>query len=191
MSDSPKNAEMTLDNASRLEGLRQELEASAQEAERAGDKPAAARMYMRMNWWPEIRISNGRVIGFSQTGDNNARDRELGAKANTLDPDATYVWMFNVHTRPTLRMGMSDAEKTSAVLAQRLRLVSEKGDKVWPEVYALIVVGYVFLGDFDKAYDAIERGRRFEPKYQDWDEKLADLKRKMKSKGVAVPTAWR
>lgn len=191
MSDSHKNAEMTLDNAQRLDSLRQQLDATAQEAERAGDKPAAARMYMRMNWWPTIRIANGKVIGYAQTGDDNdPRNRQLGLKAHALDPDATYVWMFNVDTRAKLRPGMGQAEITRAVLAQNLQLVLKKGDKVWPETYGLIVAGYSFLEEFDKAYEALERGRKFEPKYKDWDAELVSLKYKMKSKGKVIPETW-
>lgn len=192
MSDPKKNAEMTLENARRLESLRQELDAAAKEAERVGDKPAAARIYMRMKWWPTIRITNGQVIGYAQTGDDNdSRNPALSLIAHALDPDAIYVWMFNVHTRGKLRPGMNKAEIMRAVLDQRLRLVSERGEKVWPEIHALIVTGYTFLEEFDKAYEALEQGRKVEPKYQDWDAELADLKFKMKLKGVAVPTTWR
>ena len=193
MSDSRKNAEMTLVNAHRLESLRNELDAAAKAAEGAGDKPAAARMYMRMNWWPKIRIgSNGQVIGYAQTGDDNdPRNRQLGLKAHSLDPDSPYVWMFNVDTRAKLGSGMNKADITRAVLTQNLRLVSEKGDKVWPLTYALIVRGYTTLEEFKNAYEYLEKGKKFEPKYKDWDANLADLKDKMARKGVAVPSAWR
>jgi len=193
MSDYLKNAEMTMENARRLLALRKELDAAAQEAERAGDKPAAARMYMRMQWWPTIRIGGGGgVIGYAQTGDDNdPRNLELSLKAGELDPDATYVWMLNETNRVKLQPGMSDAEKDRAALAQRLKLVAAKGEKVWPETYALIVVGYTSLEEFDKAYAALEQARKLEPKYQDWDAALDDLKYKMKSKKVAVPEGWR
>lgn len=193
MSDSRKNAEMTLENAHRLESLRNELDAAAKAAEGAGDKPAAARMYMRMKWWPTIRIgSNGQAIGYAQTGDDNdPRNRQLSLKAHSLDPDSPYVWMFNVDTRAKLEPRMNQADITRAVLTQNLRLVSENGDKVWPETYALIVRGYTTLEEFKNAYEYLEKGKKFEPKYKDWDANLADLKDKMVRKGIAVPSAWR
>ena len=193
MSDSRKNAEMTFENAQRLESLRNELDAAAKAAEGANDKPAAARMYMRMIWWPKINIgSNGQVIGYAQTGDaNDPRNHELSLKANALDPEATYVWMYNVDTQAKLRPGMSVKDISRAILAQRLKLVSEKREKVWPEIFALIFVGYMRLEEFENAYEYLEKGKKFEPKYKDWDDNLADLKDKMVRKGVAVPSAWR
>jgi hypothetical protein len=65
--------------------------------------------------------------------------------------------MFNLHTRAKLRPNANEAEANRAVLEQRLRLIFERGEKVWPKEYAHVAGGYVFLGDFDKAYEAIER----------------------------------
>jgi hypothetical protein len=190
LSDTQKNTAMTPENGARMEGLRKELEQAAQQAIAAKDNKAAARMYARMRYLPELRMIDGRIAGFSQTDVVSERSKQALQRAYELDPDNLFVWMQTIDKRANYPLRASQAERIQRNVAQLESLIAKFGEAAWPWMYEWRAGSYANLGDFSKARALYLEAAKLEPKFTDWQKLIEDLKRAMGKKGVTVPGDW-
>jgi tetratricopeptide (TPR) repeat protein len=191
LSDRRKNAEMTADNARRLERLRDGLEAAARQAVAHGDKPAAARIYARMQWMPELIVSDGRIGGFKQKNPASTANLAALKQAYELDPNSTYIRMETVKagllsTIPAEDRRGSALERIGLIEA----LIAAKGERVWPEVYLVRSLLYAELDMYERAYKSMKEAEQLEPRFIDYAKRIAKLKATMTRKGVPIPSTW-
>jgi hypothetical protein len=190
LSDTQKNTAMTPENGARMEGLRKELEQTAQQAIAAHDNKAAARMYARMRYMPELLVIDGRIAGFSQTDVASERSKQALQRAYELDPDNLFVWMQTVDKRADYPLGASQTERIQRNVVQLESLIAKFGEAAWPEIFRWRAGSYANLGDFSKARALYLEAAKLEPKFTDWQKLIEDLKRAMGKKGVTVPGDW-
>ncbi len=187
LSDSRRNAELTEENQLRLASLQDQMEQVAQQALAAGDRSAAARIYSRMRYIPNLYVVDGRIAGSDHGDAGSPQARRAVNKAYELDPDNLYVWMQTYLRRTALLPHPTTEERIEASLAAVEKLIAAKGEAVWPQCMFHQAVGHAMLGRYETAYRLYREAARREPKYMDWDEEIRNLKAEMKSSGVAVP----
>lgn len=190
LSDIRKNKVMTQENRLRLEGLRNELEQAARQAIEAGDKPAAARIYARMRYFPRIIVINGQIAGYDQGDANTPEAKRAFDLAYQLDPDNTYVWSTTFLLRNRLPDTATLEQKRAQGLAEVEKLIAAKGEQAWPECFSYRARGYALKGEYEKSYRLYKEAERMEPKYTDWGKRIDELKREMRNKGIQVPAEW-
>jgi hypothetical protein len=145
-----------------LEEIWNGLEKCAEQALSAGDKHTAARIYLRMQYFPSLRRSDGNVYGFSKWDSNSPRGIEMFNRAIALnDGSAYFTAERNREARRTLVAELRKAEpstkaellKKYAFLIHETEQIIEKfGDQLWPYVYSLLASGYRHqLKDYNKA----------------------------------------
>lgn len=190
LSDIRKNKAMTEENRLRLEGLRSELEQAARQAVEAGDKPAAARIYARMRYFPRILVIDGRIAGYDQGDANTPEAKRAFDLAYQLDPDNTYIWSETFLLRGRLPETAPLEQKRAQGLAEVEKLIAAKGERAWPLCFSYRARGYALKGEYEKSYRLYKEAELLEPKYTDWNKRIDELKKDMKAKGVAVPAEW-
>lgn len=187
LSDIRKNKVMTQENRLRLEVLRGELEQAARQAIEAGDKPAAARIYARMRYFPRIIVINGQIAGYDQGDANTPEAKRAFDLAYQLDPDNTYVWSTTFLLRNRLPDTATLEQKRAQGLAEVEKLIAAKGEQAWPVCFSYRARGYALRGEYEKSYRLYKEAERMEPKYTDWSKRIDELKRDMRNKGIQVP----
>lgn len=199
LSDFRKNREISLENYRRLERLHAELESAAEDALREGDKPAAARMYARLQYVPEVILENGRPVDVRPWNRDSPRKRAAFDRAARLDPYHPYIWMYRVIYQG-YRFAGFDVDNPDATPAGKkefldqikaMEAVLEKqGEFVWPDFYDILAGYYMAAGQYEKAYALYRREEQFEPRHLDYRKEVKDLKLDMKIKGVKAPDSW-
>jgi hypothetical protein len=187
LSDAQRNAALTEENQRRMLALPDQMEAAAQQALAAGDKPAAARIYSRMRYMPRPDVVDGRVTGWIEGDAGNRQARRAMERAYELDPDSLYVWMQTYMRRRSLLPNPTTEERLAAALYEVDKLIAAKGEAVWPQYRVDQAAGHALLGHFEKAYRLYREAAKREPKYMDWDTEIGKLKAEMKRVGMAIP----
>jgi hypothetical protein len=187
LSDARRNAALTEENQRRVLALPDQMEAAAQQALAAGDKPAAARIYSRMRYMPSPDVVDGRIAGWIEGDASSRQARRAMERAYELDPDSLYVWMQTYMRRRSLLPNPTTEERLAAALYEVDRLIAAKGEAVWPQYRVDQAAGHALLGHFEKAYRLYREAAKREPKYMDWDAEIGKLKAEMKRVGMAVP----
>lgn len=187
LSDRRRNLDLTEENRQRLDALPAQFEQAARQAQAAGDKPAAARIYSRMRYLPVAQVVDGKVVGIIEDDAGNPQARQAMDKAHELDPEGLYVWMQTYTRRIALLPTPTMEERITASLSEIERLIAAKGEAVWPRCYADQAASHALMGRYEKAYRLYRAAARREPKYMDWDAEIGNLKALMKSNGIAVP----
>lgn len=199
LSDWRKNGEVSLENHRRLERLHAELESAAEEALRQGDKPAAARMYARLQYVPEVILENGRPVDAPPWTRDSPRKRTAFDKAARLDPYHPYIWVYRVIYQGYRFAGfyVDNPDATPARKKEFLdqikameAVLEKQGEFVWPDFYDILAGYYMAAGQYEKAYVLYRREERFEPRNRDYREAVKGLKLNMKIKGVKAPDSW-
>lgn len=86
INNSRANESVTRKNQQRLEGLRQRLEAAAEQALNSDDSKSAAKIYFWVAHLPEIKEREGNLVGYTQTNTESPRNVAAMEKAANLDP---------------------------------------------------------------------------------------------------------
>lgn len=188
LSDTHKNTVMTMENHLRQEGLRQELELAARQALAANDNKAAARIYIRMRYFPELTFLDGRIAGFKQTNIESEHSKQAFQRACELDPDNLFIQMETIGMR--FPSSATQEERIRKNVSQLDSLVAKHGDAVWPEMFRWRAGSYANLGAYAKARTLYLEAAKLEPKFTDWNKLIDDLKFSMSKKGIPVPVAW-
>jgi len=190
LSDTPLNTALNLENYRRIAALRKGLEESAQQASAADDPRAAARIYARMRYMPELIIVNNRVVGFLQTNPGSAQGEQALQRALELDPENLFVWMHTIQKRTNNQKVTSPEARTIRNIMQLEALIEKHGEAAWPEIFRWRAGSYANLGDFVTARNLYLEAARLEPKFTDWNERIEDMKRAMRMKNIPVPRDW-
>lgn len=190
LSDADRNAELTLENQQRLDGVRTSLEAAAEHAVVQGDKAAAARIYSRMRFLPSVTRMGGKIVGFSQGNAASTEAKLALDKAYALDPDNLYVWMHTYLRRVPLASEPTQQQKIVAALNKLEKLITSQGEAVWPFCHERQAKAYVLLGDYEKARQLYLNAKKLEPRYADWSAQIEAMKTDMKRLGHAIPAGW-
>lgn len=131
------------------EAFRQALLKAGQEAEAAGDKTFAARIYALV---PTLQIkvpfdrsdAKFKITGYEREKEDSERNRALVKKALGLDPHNHYLAMKAL---------VFDPPHDKAVLAQQLEgLVKDGRDDLWPDLFLRLEDAYYQAGQMDRAY---------------------------------------
>lgn len=187
LSDARRNGSLTEENQRRVLALPDQLEAAAQQALAAGDKPAAARIYSRMRYLPGPDVVDGRIVGWIEADASSRPARQALEKAYELDPDSLYVWMQTYLRRRSLLPNPTTEERIAAALHEVDKLIAAKGEAVWPQYFLDQAVGHALLGHFETAYRLYREAERREPKYMDWAHEIGKLRAEMQGQGMAIP----
>lgn len=187
LSDAVRNASLTDENQQRVLALPVQMEAAAQQALAAGDKPAAARIYSRMRYMPSPDVVDGRITGWIDGDAGSRQARRAMERAYELDPDSLYVWMQTYMRRRSLLPNPTTEERIAAALYEVEKLIAAKGEAVWPQCLADQAASHALLGHYETAYRLYREAARREPKYMDWNEEIRKLKDSMKEAGVPIP----
>lgn len=202
VSDTARNETRTIDNNTRLEGLREQVEKLAQDALRDGNKPAAARMYARIQVLPVIEFIKDKPVGFRQADPASPRNREALAKAYELDPGHPYIraMYFEYRIRHALTSYFGDKVNTPIDLKQNTelaeardelaKLIQERGEEVWPTAYHGLGALYASAGDYENGYRTMLQLCRTEPAYMDCKALVGIVTGKAKLRGVPYPKEW-
>lgn len=190
LSDTSKNTAMTESNLLRMESLRADLERAAQQAVAAGDTKAAARIYARMQYLPELIVIDGRISGFKQSDPSSERSRAALQRAYELDPDNVFIWMFSYGKRATYPVGATTKDRIRINLEQIEKLIAAKGEAVWPFLFNRRASSYTDGGDYAKARELYLEVAKFEPKFIDWQKEIESMKADMRRQGIPVPAYW-
>jgi len=190
LSDTQLNTALNLENNRRIAALRKGLEQAAQMAIAADDNRAAARIYARMRYLPELIIVNNRVVGFSQANPSSAQSEQMLQRALELDPENLFVWMHTIQKRTNNHMTISPKARTIQNIAQLEALIEKHGAAAWPEIFRWRAGSYANLGDFVTARNRYLEAAILEPKFTDWNERIEDMKRAMRMKNIPVPSDW-
>lgn len=181
-----KNKVQTSENERRLVLLRDQLEQAARQAVAAGDRGAAARIYSRMRYLPSLNIMNGQIAGYNQADPTSAQARHALDLAYQLDPENLYVWMHTYGRQAAFPPNASREDRIRVNLPLLEKMIAANGEKIWPLYYSVRASSYASLGDYTTARRLYLEVKKMEPKYDDWDSAIEDLKLKMKISGVAA-----
>jgi hypothetical protein len=187
LSDARRNGALTEENQQRVLALPDQMEAAAQQALAAGDKPAAARIYSRMRYMPSPDVVDGRIVGWIEGDASSRQARRAMERAYELDPDSLYVWMQTYLRRRSLLPNPTTEERIAAALYEVDKLIAAKGEAVWPQFFLDQAVGHALLGHFETAYRLYRAAERREPTYMDWNHEIGKLRAEMKGVGMAIP----
>lgn len=183
ISNATANREMTLANHQRLKKLRAELEAAAEEAIQRQDRPAAARMYITLAYFPAIRLIDGKPIGYSMADIESPEAQVAMAKAEQLDPDDPYMGSLLRQREGRAFIGGPNAWNSSperkaafvAYVAKMERWFKSHLAQIWPVFVMPHIVDYKRLGQFDKAEAWIREMQQVEPRYSDYAKRFEQL----------------
>lgn len=179
LSDTRRNQDISEAGHQRVEGLRVAMQAAADQAISAGDRPAAARIYARMQYLPVVRFVQGRPAGFAQSDPNSEQSWGYLLKAYELDPANPYIAAKRLFRDGAERFGGRRYEPQTATEAQRRafeaflaearRLMSEHGDQIWPAFHELYALWYRKASDprdRERVLPLLEQLYKDEPKFQ-------------------------
>lgn len=179
LSDTRRNQDVSEAAHQRVERLGAAMQAAAEQAISAGDRPAAARIYARMQYLPVVRFVQGRPAGFAQADPYSAQSWGYLLKAYELDPANPYIAAKRLFRDGAERFGGRRYEPQTATEAQRRafeaflaearRLMSEHGEQIWPgwrEVYALWYRKASDPRDRERVLPLLEQLYKDEPKFQ-------------------------
>lgn len=186
LSDDQKNKVQTPENERRLVLLRDQLAQAAQQAIAAGDNRVAAHIYSRMRYLPSLNIGNGQIAGYQQADPTSAQARHALDLAYQIDPEDPYVWMHTYGRRAVYPPNASIEDRIRVNLPLLEKMIAANGDKIWPLYYSVRAGSNASLGDYPTARRLYLEAKKMEPKYNDWDRDIEDLKLKMKLRGVAA-----
>ena len=127
-----KNAAMTMANHNRLEDIRSRLEDTAMQAVAAGDRAAAARMFIRMSFMPQLIFMDGRIQGFSQARPKPEIVDRAMSMAYQLDPSNLYLVMRRYHRDANFLDKKGREERIRARLELVQSMIEAYGEKIWP-----------------------------------------------------------
>lgn len=187
LSDTGRDSALTEENRRRVTSLQERMEAAAQEALAAGDKPAAARIYSRMRYMPTLYLVDGRIAGWNHGDAGSELARRAIDRAYELNPDDLYVWIQTYLRRRSLLPNPTTEERVAASLWEVEKLIAAKGEAVWPQCLLDQAVGHALLGHYELAYRLYREAAQREPTYMDWQEQIGKLKMEMTNHGVAIP----
>ncbi len=187
LSDTGRDSALTEENHRRVTSLQEQMEAAAQEALAAGDRPAAARIYSRMRYMPTLHIVDGRFAGWNHGDAGSEQARRAIDSAYELNRDDLYVWIQTYMRRRSLLPNPTTEERVAASLWEVERLIAAHGEAVWPQCLLDQAVDHALLGHYEVAYRLYREAAQREPAYMDWQEEIRKLKTEMKNHGVAVP----
>ena len=190
----PQDRSPSPENQQRLQAFRPALEAAARQAEAAGDKPTAARIYLRMRYLPSVMHKvddQTEIYGFDQSGDPASPEAQYALdRAYALDPNNPLVWLLTLNRRGDVPPSAPRDDGIRSNIQQLNQLIATYGDKVWPEAYSWRAGSYIPLKEFAKARELILQAAQFEPRYTDWDKEIESLKLGMKREKVPIPADW-
>lgn len=171
LSDTSKDEGLIKSNQIRIAELEKMLETAAQQAIAAGDKKAAARIYIRMRYMPEVVLSD-RVVSYRHVNRKSERSRRVWALAKQLDPDNLFVQMFSVYDGyedDFNDLTISKDELYKNKLAEIEKIIQKHGLAIWPQLYVWRADLYLKLNQREKAKLLYNEIMEIEPKYYDWD----------------------
>lgn len=173
LSDTRKNEAMTSDNQRRIERIEKELEQAAQQAIMANDNKAAARIYIRMRYLPEITLEDG-MTGFRQVNRESKRSKRAWELAKKLDPDNLFIWIHSIsdHERTGNLPDMPREERIKNLAAQTELLIEKHGLAVWPTIYDLRAGVYANINQKEKSKQLYLEAAKLEPKYKAWSKHI-------------------
>ena len=184
---------ITAENKAKARKFAMDLEGAAQQAMAAGDKAAAARIYARMRFLPEIILElDGPVhmAGFRMSEAASPESKRVMDLALQLDPHNLYVWMETVHQQIKTPPGTPLDKWRLAYLEQLDNIIAQYGESAWPGVYKDRASLLVSMGNYVRAHELYLQAAQLEPKYGDWDRELGKLKAEMELKKVPIPEGW-
>jgi tetratricopeptide (TPR) repeat protein len=187
LSNTTRNSAMTLTNHQRLEDLKNRLEETALMAIAAGDHAAAARMYVRLAFTPQLTFSEGRICGFSQARPGSELTEKARARAFALDPSNLYLVMKRYHREVKLLDRSSREERLQKRLSMVQQMIEEHGEKIWPLYYEIRAMCYADLGEFETASRLYAQGEELEPRFMDWSGEVADMKKRAELRAKRDP----
>lgn len=179
LSNTAKNAAMTLSNHQRLEDLKGKLEQTALAAIAAGDRAAAARMYVRLAFTPQLIFSEGRICGFSQARPKPELLERAMEKAWQLDPSNLYLIMRSYHREGAFSGIHGQQERMRARLEMVQSMIETYGERIWPVYYEIRAMCHAELGEFELAGRLYREAEELEPRFMDWKGEVVDMRRRM------------
>lgn len=166
----------------RIERIREELELAAQEAITSGDKAAAARIYARMQYLPEVKYLHGKPVGFSQSEPYSAAHFAYLKTAYELDPGNPYIAAEYLFRRGSEQFGgkryfaktANEAQRRAftAFLSDIQTLMRTQGERIWPSYHQLYALWHLDSWDEQvqrKAIPLLEKLHQWEPKFETRD----------------------
>jgi hypothetical protein len=171
LSDSSKDEALTKNNQARIAKLEKALEAAAQQAIAAGDKKAAARMYIRMRYLPDVSLGNG-VVSYAHVNRESERSKRVWNLAKELDPDNLFIQMFSLYDgyRDDFNdLTVSKEDLYQSKLDEIEKVINKHGLSVWPEFYSWRADLYLKLNQPEKSKSLFNEIIDIEPKYDDWE----------------------
>lgn len=175
-----KNAAMTLANHNRLEDLRARLEDTAMQAVAAGDRPAAARMFIRMSFMPQLLFIDGRIQGFSQAKPKPEIVDYAMDMAYQLDPSNLFLVMKRYARCANFAGKKTHKERILARLNLVQDMIDAHGEKIWPVYFEIRAMCYAELGEVETACRLYMEAAEMEPKFMDWEAEVADMRKRIK-----------
>jgi hypothetical protein len=179
LSDTRRNQDISEAGHQRVEGLRVAMQAAAEQAISAGDRPAAARIYARMQYLPVVRFVQGRPAGFAQADPYSEQSWGYLLKAHELDAANPYVAAERLSRDGAERFGgrryqpqtASEAQRQAfeAFLAEARRLMSEHGEQIWPALRKSLALWYRKASEpreRERVLPLLEQLYKDEPKFQ-------------------------
>lgn len=168
-----------------LESAREKLMQLASKAETENFPKYAARILAWIRYMPEVVLdSSGRPYKYSQMKPGSQRNLAVFRRAFELHPSSPYLHMESLYNEGAeismLLLKNSKNKQVRKQFASYLNdisdLLAQNSESVWPYAYVAIVGGYERLGKYKEAYTALEKARRFEPYYLDYDDLMKDMK---------------
>lgn len=179
LSDPDANENISDGNKNRIETLRQNLEASANKALAQNDKPAAARIYARMQHLPVIRYLDGKPIGYAQDDAYSEVSWAYLEKAYQLDDQNPYIVAEYLFHNASKRFGMGkfDAQKKDVkeqlafqqMLEDATRLMANHGASIWPKYKSSYARWFQHTATPGKSRPLLEQLYKDEPKFETYE----------------------
>ncbi|MBL8468019.1 hypothetical protein [Methyloversatilis discipulorum] len=163
-----------------LESIQSEMEEVGRQAEAAGDKAGAARIYARMQYLPTLKYYNGKLIGFEQSSPLSQERWVYLRRAYDLDPSQPYIaamYLFRIGSEKFglgYAPGTADARSRSEFerfLGSLHELMQKSGGEIWP-VYHLLYANWhkksALPEEVGRQTSLLKTLYRDEPKFRTW-----------------------
>lgn len=172
-----------------LNNIQSEMEKIGIEAEAAGDKAGAARIYARMQYLPSLKYYNGKIIGFEQSSPLSQEHWGYLRRAYDLDPSQPYIaamYLFRIGSEKFgLRYtpGTADTHSRSefeSFLGSLHELMQKSGGEIWP-IYHFLYANWhtrsALPEEADLQIPLLRALYRDEPKFRTWRELMKPSRR--------------